>query len=89
MDFNGPNCKSPVHHVHPMFISYTNPDFPGSSQHPAACTESQDVSRARHASEDDDHRTSAESRRSSRQSARQSVEELTARVVWTYLFISF
>ena len=51
-----------------------------SSRRPAA-SESQDVSRARHASEDDDHRTSAESRRSSRQSARQSVEELTAGVV--------
>ena len=55
-------------------------------QSAARCTESQDVSRARHASEDDDHRTSAESRRSSRQSARQSVEELTAGVVRTYFF---
>ena len=44
------------------------------------------MSRAHRASEDDDHRASAESRRSSRQSARQSVEELTAGVVWTYLF---
>ena len=69
--------------VYTALISILQP-FPTeftSSRRPAACTESQDVSRARHASEDDDHRTSAESRRSSRQAARQSVEELTAGVV--------